>query len=270
MLDKIVTYLYSKLGAYPVLGVELEFYIRGKSSDFDLLLAQLTKQLEAMRFNIHRESGEHQYELQTYCTEKITQLLINLDAAKKLMHKTARLFNCAVDFSAKPFKTRAGSAFHVHVNLADKDMRNLFFRDRTGNACDTLLHCIGGLCAFMKKHMLYFAPREESYLRYSIPDIHTPSTVSWGSNNRSAALRLPDTTLNPEKCRIEHRVAGADCNPKSAISAILFGMIRGLEQQIAPPEKVYGIASDPQYNLEKLPLSLEEAREFAAPLKLRF
>lgn len=269
MLDKIVTYLYSKLGVYPVVGVELEFYVRGKSSDFDSLLAQLKQQLDAMCFTINRESGENQYELQTYHTENILQLLINLEAAKKLMHKTARLFNCSVDFSAKPYKTKAGSAFHVHVNIADKDMKNLFSRDSAGNICPTLQHCIGGLCALMKKHMLYFAPRKESYLRYAMPDIHTPSTVSWGSNNRSAALRLPDTTLAPEKCRIEHRVSGADCNPKAAVSAILFGILRGLEQQITPPEKVFGIASDPQYNLEKLPLSLEAAREFCAPLRLR-
>ncbi|QJC27815.1 gamma-glutamylputrescine synthetase PuuA [Anaplasma platys] len=270
MLDKIITYLYGKLGIHPIIGVELEFYLRGKSSDFDLLLKQLAQQLGALRFTINSEYGEHQYELQTYHTEKITQLLVNLEAAKKLMQKTARLFNCAVDFSAKPYKTSAGSAFHAHVNLADKDMQNLFSRDSEGNVCPTLLHCIGGLCAFMKKHMLYFAPREESYLRYAIPDIHTPSTVSWGSNNRSAALRLPDTTLAPEKCRIEHRVSGADCNPKAAISAILFGILRGLEQRISPPEKVFGIASDPQYHLEKLPLSLEEARELAAPLRLSF
>ncbi|UTO55950.1 hypothetical protein LUA82_02840 [Neoehrlichia mikurensis] len=41
--------------------------------------------------------------------------------------------------------------------------------------------------------------------------------------------------------------------------SVLQGIAYGLKNQILPIQKTYGIASDPQYKLEKLPLNLKEA-----------
>ena len=40
--------------------------------------------------------------------------------------------------------------------------------------------------------MIAFAPHENSYARFT-PRGQTPTTISWGANNRTVAVRLPDT-----------------------------------------------------------------------------
>nr|WP_255453375.1 hypothetical protein [Wolbachia endosymbiont of Atemnus politus] len=47
--------------------------------------------------------------------------------------------------------------------------------------------------------MLVFAPNDDSYLRFQYPDIHTPTTVSWGVTNRTAAIRILNSG---DKCRV--------------------------------------------------------------------
>ncbi|MDB1135449.1 glutamine synthetase [Candidatus Anaplasma sp. TIGMIC] len=226
-------------------------------------------QYGSKHISVHAESCVGQYELCMGPDRDVPALLTNLTCVVKRMQDTAAAFNGMLDFSAKPHLDRPGSAFHIHVNLQDKNGTNLFFTDRPGKTMsETLTHSIGGLCAHIKRHMLFFAPNVQSYLRYTHHDIHTPTTVSWGGNNRSTTLRIPDTTLEPEKCRIEHRVAGADCNYVDATAAVLFGIARGLEQKLLPPAKTFGIASDTQYGLERLPLSLSEAIALHVPMEL--
>ena len=268
MLDDIVPYMQKKLGLYPVVGVELEFYVKGDSATFDLQLKELEKQLQTHNLCVCKETCPNQYEIRTLHTGRICRLLTGLLSAKNILSSTAAAYGMELDFSAKPHLDMAGSAFHVHVNVADEKAQNLFFIDRLGKMSDALLHSIGGLCSLMKEHMVCFAPEESSYLRYKYPDIHTPTTISWGGNNRSTALRLLDTTSSQERCRIEHRVPGADCNYEVAISAILIGIIRGVEKKLIPPQRIFGLASDPQYKLEKLPTSLNEAQPLYVPLSL--
>jgi glutamine synthetase len=117
---------------------------------------------------------------------------------------------------------------------------------------DYLIHSIGGLCSMMKKHMLFFAPNDNSYLRFKYPNIHTPTTISWGVNNRTAAIRIPYFSNDFKKCRLEHRVPGTDCNLEQVLTAITEGMVFGIENKIIPPSRVYGIASDSQYKMESL------------------
>ena len=269
MLNDIISYMCDKLHLRPIIGVELEFYVNGDSVAFDKLLAELTKQLLPLRFSIHKETSKNQYEIHTNNAGEISDMLAALLKAKSMIMETAESYGIALDFSAKPYLDSAGSAYHVHVNLVDENSQNLFFADSVGKMSDLLMYSIGGLCSFMKKHMVFFAPKEDSYLRYKYPDIHTPTTISWGGNNRSTALRLPYTFSVPKRYRIEHRVPGADCDYIKATSAMLIGMLYGIEEKLLPPPKIFGIASDPQYALEKLPLSLKEAESLHEPLSFK-
>ena len=81
----------------------------------------------------------------------------------------------------------------------------------------------------------------------------------WGGNNRSAAIRIPLSAK--ENHRLEHRVACADSCPIEVIAAILYGVLRGIEYQVTPPEKVYGNAFLEQYEFPKLLQNLAIARE---------
>lgn len=203
------------------------------------------------KFSCEKEKSIHQYEVKSDCYTNLQDLINHFNFVKKIILKIAYQFDCSISFKAKPYFNRAGSALHVHVNLVDSNENNLFYIHED-KCSDYLLFSIGGLCEMMKKHLLYFAPNEDSYLRFQYPDINTPTTVSWGVNNRTAAIRIPNFSGNSKKCRLEHRVPGADCNLTEILIAIMEGMIFGIENKIAPPKRVYGVASDPQYKMKKL------------------
>ncbi|KJV69539.1 type I glutamate--ammonia ligase [Candidatus Neoehrlichia procyonis] len=259
MLHELLSYLIKKLKIIPEIGVELEFYFsKIEEHNLQSLIDIISSKITQLSCQITKEAHHFQYEIQTYHSNKIENLITDLLIVKEIIQEYTASFGGKANFFAKPYLNKAGNAFHIHVNLLNLHNENLFFNH---NNCmsNTLLYCIGGLCSSIKKHMIFFAPRADSYLRYIHADINTPTTISWGGNNRSVAIRLPNITNNLSKCRIEHRVPGADCNYQNTVIAILQGIIHGIENKILPIPKTYGIASDPQYKLEKLPLNLQEA-----------
>ncbi|MGL9725851.1 MAG: glutamine synthetase [Wolbachia sp.] len=231
-------------------GIELEFYIKGIEKEY-LFLSSLKNKIAPFDFFCDKENSTHQYEVKSGCYTNHENLIKHLELVKEVLIKTAQEFDGNVSFKAKPYLDRAGSALNVHVNLMNSNNDNLFYSSKQKYS-EYLIHSIGGLCAMMKKHMLFFAPNDESYLRFQYPDIHTPTTISWGINNRTAAIRIPYFGKDSQKCRLEHRVPGADCNLEQVLMVIIEGMIFGIENKIIPPSRVYGVAFDSQYKMERL------------------
>ncbi|NSM57038.1 glutamine synthetase [Wolbachia endosymbiont of Atemnus politus] len=239
--------MLSNLNCYAKFGIELEFYIERIEEEY-LFLSSVKDKIASLGFSCEKESSIYQYEIKSGCYTDFNDLIRHLELAKELLTETAQKLGGSISFKAKPYLDRAGSSLNVHVNLVDLNDSNLFYCCEQKYS-DYLIHSIGGLCAMMKKHMLFFAPNNDSYLRFKYPDIHTPTTISWGVNNRTAAIRIPDCG---SKCRLEHRVPGADCNLEKVLAAIIEGITFGIENKTAPPNRVYGIASDPQYKMESL------------------
>ncbi|AHX04242.1 type I glutamate--ammonia ligase [Ehrlichia japonica] len=262
MLNYTLDYLSTKFNITPLIGVELEFYFDNiNSNNISSLVTNIKERISPFNCNITKEQDSLQYEIQTSTTTKISNFILELNLIKEILADSIKHFGGSINFSAKPYLDKPGSAFHIHINLLDSNNNNLFF-NQNNKMSDYLSYSIGGLCSLMKKHMIFFAPNNNSYLRYIHADIDTPTTISWGGNNRSASIRIPSTSTDPTKCRIEHRVPGADCNYNQAITSVLQGIIYGIEKKIQPPPKIHGISSDIQYNLEKLPLSLNEAIKY--------
>src|SRR5437899_761134 len=95
-----------------------------------------------------------------------------------------------------------------------------------------------------------------------------PVNVSWGLENRSAAIRVIRSD-RPERCRIECRRPGADANPYLALAALAASAADGIERRATPPAAVEGDASARE-DLPPLPGSLESAlRAFEADDVLR-
>jgi glutamine synthetase len=88
----------------------------------------------------------------------------------------------------------------------------------------------------MADSMLLLAPHANSYRRLC-PGTHAPTNITWGMDNRTAAIRV---ITAGQATRVEHRVAGADVNPYLAVSGILAGMLHGLENEIDPGRAIEG------------------------------
>ncbi|MCK0714014.1 glutamine synthetase family protein [Chromohalobacter sarecensis] len=167
---------------------------------------------------------------------------------KRLVRGVSRRHGYAATFMAKPYVEESGNGFHVHFSLLDCDGNNVF-DDGTEQGSDLLRHAIAGLMQSMPESMLMFAPHLNSYRRF-MPGAHAPTHASWGYENRTVALRVPESPHQAR--RIEHRVAGADANPYLVLAAVLAGALHGMENELEPDAPVEGDAyaeENPRYPL---------------------
>ncbi len=157
---------------------------------------------------------------------------------KRLVRGVAAKHELLATFMAKPFTDRAGSGLHIHASLDDATGTNVFGADDPhGNEC--MRHAIGGLLATLDESIGVLAPNANSYRRFQA-ESYAPVARTWGVNNRTVAIRVPDGP--PASRHLEHRVAGADANPYLAIATVLAGMHHGIAERIEPGPPTEGNA----------------------------
>jgi glutamine synthetase len=252
--------LLEEFGLAPVVATEIEFYLHGASatSGCDEVIEIIRSECDRhgiVLASAERERGPDQYEVALYHSRDCARVAADTSRFKTLLHEIFLPRGITSDFSAKPLMDAPGSGLHVHVHLEDASGNNIFFR-KEDIFSPSLLHAIGGLLALMNPSMPVFAPYHASYARFAAHS-NAPVTVSWGTNNRTVAVRLPTKPLDNK--HIEHRVAGSDANPQDVLAAILAGIHYGLANACDPGAPTYGDAALPQYMLAPLVRSLEEA-----------
>jgi glutamine synthetase len=226
-------------GAIPVMGAELECYVTLVPEQVEAFWQAVSHALEAAGMpwqRIEKERGTHQYEL-IFPPVAPARLAAILAAAKQAVEAEARARSVSCSFAARPFSGEPSSGLHIHLHLEDA-AGNYLYHKSDDEMSEALAFSLGGLLAGMAQDMAIFCPSAESFTRFEDKD-HVPRTFSWGVNNRYAALRIP-AERNPYRKRIEHRMAGADADPESVITAILRRVLEGLEQGTAPPPQEYG------------------------------
>jgi glutamine synthetase len=153
---------------------------------------------------------------------------------KHIIRNVARRHGHLASFMAKPYPATAGSGLHIHFSMLDAAGRNVF-DDSTDKGSETLLAAVAGLLESMADATLIFAPHLNSFRRLA-PGGLAPTTVGWGYENRTAAIRIPGGPHGAR--RIEHRVAGADANPFLVLAVILAAALDGIERNLVPAPPV--------------------------------
>ena len=115
---------------------------------------------------------------------------------------------------------------------------------------------IAGVLEHLPGASLLLNPTINSYKRL-VPGYFAPTNVSWGFENRSAAVRAI-RSKRPELSRIECRRPGADANPYLALAALVISAADGMRRKAKPPAPVEGDAYS-RSDLAMLPGSLEAA-----------
>ena len=158
---------------------------------------------------------------------------------RRLVRGIARQEGLAATFMAKPFTHLDGSGMHVHFSLLDQSGRNVFGpapSPATPDAYpDMLRHAVGGMLSALPESHAIFSPNANSYRRFR-PGFFVPIAPNWGPNHRQVAIRIPCS--DDANVRLEHRVAGADCNPYLAMAAILAAAHAGITGRIEPPPMI--------------------------------
>lgn len=182
------------------------------------------------------ENGPGQYEINLFHVPDALAAADHAVLMKRVVRGVARKHGMDATLMAKPYGGRSGNGMHVHFSILDKSGLNIFTgRDAKGSLA--LRHAIGGVLNSMEDCTAIFAPNLNSYRRFAAGS-HAPTTVSWGYDNRSAAIRVPGS--DRAATRIEHRVPGADANPYLLLAAVLAGAYDGLVNEIDPGKPFTG------------------------------
>lgn len=242
------------------MGAELEFFCQSPLS-LELKERILQECQENSVIDIEEEQGKHQYEVQLSPTYYPVKLADNIIAVKEKLQRLCEENNNNVTFDAKPYPDQAGSGLHIHISLHDQEGNNLFAKEEENQETELMDYTLHGLLELLPASMQFFAPKKEDYARYT-GDKEMSNTISWGGNNRSVALRLPETTATPQARRVEHRIPCASADPYAVLYAIVKAVGFGLKEKTHTSlEKMHGDAFLEKYSLEKLPSSLKEAKK---------
>jgi glutamine synthetase len=140
-------------------------------------------------------------------------------------------------FMPKPFAHLTGNGCHFHVSLW-KDGENVFDRPREEDprglgVSELGYNFIGGLKANAKAYIAITAPTVNSYKRLVVGAptsgaTWAPAYVSYGYNNRTQMLRVPDAG------RVEDRTVDGSCNPYLAATAMLAAGLDGIDRGLDP------------------------------------
>jgi len=283
---------FAAAGLTPALGVELEFYLvdpghtggqpiaprgadesgwrgwqidavgLGEIHDYETILREMMATAKAQEITLETlisENGPGQFEVTLKYSTDALRVADSATLFKRTIKQVARKHGLTATFMAKPYGQWAGSGMHVHMSVLDRAGKNIFVGTQERGA-EILYHALGGVIQAMPDTMLTLAPHANSYRRFA-PGVHAPTYGDWGHDNRLAAVRV--ITADPPASRIEHRVAGADCNPYLAFASFLGSALDGIQNQTDPGPETFGDQRSPA--APRLPIAWSGAVEkFAA------
>ena len=230
--------LAKQFGLSAVIGAELECYVDVASDEMDGFWKPIHDwmQLEGIAFKrIEKERGDTQFEI-VFEPGSAASVVKHLRAVRARISNAANDSGLSAFFDGKPKPDQPSSGLHLHIHMQNEEGHDVFFKtqDETSEALEG---SIAGLLGTIPLAMRIWCPEEADLNRFLDED-HVPRTLSWGMNNRYAALRIP-ATINPFKV-LEHRMCSPNANPEGAIAAMLAGVITGLEHELPLPEQEFG------------------------------
>lgn len=199
-------------------------------SDFNNDLFNLLQEFDINLEGLHTETGPGVYEAAIVHDEVLKaadKAILLKTAVKEIAYKHGIM----ASFMAKWNENLPGCSGHIHQSLWDQSYsKNLFHSDDHPNKMSQLLeHYIAGQLYCVPHILPMYAPTINSYKRL-VEGAWAPTTVTWGIENRTAALRVINTSYN--YTRLETRVPGSDTNPYLAIAAALASGLYGIKNKL--------------------------------------
>ena len=204
---------------------------------------------------IIKESAPSQFEINVAHSDDVMLLADQVIRMQRTIRAVSARHGFVASFMPKPIDDEAGNGLHVHCSLLDENGTNVF-DDGGEEGSDLLRYAVAGCLELLPASMLLFAPSFNAYRRFQ-PGNHAPTESAWGYDNRTTAIRIPESPSAAR--RIEHRVAGADANPYLVLAAVLAGIWHGIENTLSPPDPIEGNAWDQEIDAPALPTTMDEA-----------
>ncbi|MEL6220263.1 MAG: type III glutamate--ammonia ligase [Pseudomonadota bacterium] len=182
---------------------------------------------------------------------------------KYMVKSIAENHGLRATFMPKPFLHLTGNGCHAHVSVWNKSGKKNLFEDKKGELGVSKLgyNFLGGVMTHAKALCAIGNPTVNSYKRLNAPVTSSgatwsPNTISYGGNNRTHMVRIPDAG------RFELRLADGAANPYLLPAAIMAAGLDGIATEADPGERLdinmYTEAHKAE-GAEKLPLNLLDA-----------
>ena len=264
---------FNKINLKPVIAPEMEFYLVDKQlqknghpqmplipgthrryedvqllnlsemDDFEGFFALVEKSAHSLGIPAEtaiKECAPGQFEINLLHHDDALLMADQTFLMKRLIKNCARKFNMNATFMAKPFSEEAGNGMHAHLSIVDKDGKNVFQVDKDKQPQGIFAEAISGLLKTTPDFLSFYAPHSNSYRRLVHNADHAPTTLSWGNENRTALIRLPEASS--EATRLEFRLPSADSNPYLVFASILSSVLSGITEKYSLDKETLGNA----------------------------
>jgi glutamine synthetase len=181
---------------------------------------------------------------------------------KYMVKSVAERHGLRATFMPKPFAELTGNGCHAHVSVWDRDGgRNLFHDADDELGLSRLAYgFLGGLMHHAPALAAIATPTVNSYKRLNAPRTTSgatwsPNTITWGGNNRTHMVRVPDAG------RFELRLADGAANPYLYPAAVLAAGLDGIAAGRDPGKRldIDMYAEGHRVKARQLPLNLLDA-----------
>ena len=213
-----------------------------RASHFDAYFDELYQACALLQIPISghaHEAALSQYEINFYPGEPLAQA----DAVfrlKRVAREIAARHGFLASFAPKPFLGEPGTGMHWHFSLhrraepatsAGAATWRPLFATPEGQSTPALRHFIAGIQSEAAGAMALLAPYDMSFERIRLSNA-SPTHASWGEDDRSLALRIPESSAQAR--RVELRLPGGDANPYLVVAAALGLGLDGVQAQQEP------------------------------------
>ncbi|MDB5001019.1 MAG: glutamine synthetase [Mucilaginibacter sp.] len=201
-----------------------------QNSDFYYDLFDLLTRFDIPIEGLHTETGPGVYEA-AIMHDEVLKAADKAVLFKTAVKEIASKHGISATFMAKWNADLPGCSGHVHQSLWSKDQtQNLFYDGAEVNKMSELhKQYLAGQLYCMPHLLPMYAPTINSYKRL-VEGAWAPTTITWGMDNRTTALRVINTTSG--YTRLETRIPGSDTNPYLAISAALASGLYGIKNKL--------------------------------------
>jgi glutamine synthetase len=238
------------------------------------LLRELNDALSRLGWGVYQtdhEDANFQFEVNFQYADALTTA-DRFTFFRMMAGQIAQRFGAIACFMAKPFSSRTGSGAHMHYHLADQTSGQNLFHDESdprGLGLSSLAYqFLAGVLAHAPALCAVTSPTVNCYKRLQMgPALTgsrsgytwTPAFVSYGDNNRTQMLRVP------EGGHVEDRSISSAFNPYLGIAAYLAAGLDGIDRKLDPGEPNLGnlytadLETMARRGVATLPQSLPEA-----------
>ncbi|PKQ18090.1 MAG: glutamine synthetase, partial [Actinobacteria bacterium HGW-Actinobacteria-8] len=223
--------------------------------------------LEEMGISVefsHHEAGPGQNEIDLRYADALTAA-DNIMTFRTAIKEVALEQGLYASFMPKPLSYAPGSGMHTHLSLFEGD-RNAFHDPAAELGLSTVAR---QFMAGLLKHAVEITAVTNQYVnsyKRLWGGAEAPSYVCWGSNNRSALVRVPiHKPSKGQSTRVEYRAVDSAANPYLAFSVMLAAGLKGIENGYVLPDgaedDVWELSNAERKTMgyEPLPSSLAEA-----------